>query len=196
MRQLRSSEQGLTLVELLVVLAVTGILLSLAIPSFADMLIRRRVQLVADQIVTDIAFARAETAVVGRSDVDVVFVNNESQSCYTLSYWGLVGTCDCTRGEGNACNGNPASPNFTSRTEIRTTQLMANSGVEFVSSGNWDALSPGQLRFRRPQLFPTVPNFAVTVIGKRGFTLRVQLNALGRISQCSPDGSMPGASAC
>lgn len=195
MKYARRDSLGVTLVELIVVLAILGVVLALAAPAMADMLNRRRVQMVADQMMTDLAYARSESS-VATAMVDAKFMSNATQSCYTLTHFDYVGDCDCTRGPGSACNGDITNANFTTLREIRTVQMMASSGVSFVSTGSWDALSTNRVRFVRPQMTPTVPDFAVNVVGNRGFTLRVRLNAMGRVSQCSPDGTMPGAAAC
>lgn len=186
--------RGVTLVELLVVLVVLGVLLSLALPSLADLLNRRRVQMVADQLMTDFAYARSESGIAFES-VSLRFMEDASQSCYSLLYFGTAGGCECIRGAGRACI-NVLGPGYTNFREIRTTQVLRDSGVNLVTTGRWDPRFPNRVRFLYPQMTPTVPDFAVKVIGVRGFTLVVQLNAMGRASQCTPDGSMPGAPAC
>lgn len=185
--------RGVTLVELMVVLMVLGVLLSLALPSLADLLNRRRVQMVADQLTTDLAYARSESGVALES-VSLRFMSDATQSCYSILYFGTIGGCECTRGAGSSCI-NVLGPGYTNFREIRTTQVLRNSGVSLQATGNWDASSVDRVRFLYPQMTPTVPDFAVIVRG-RGFTLKVQLNAMGRATQCTPDGSMPGAPAC
>jgi type IV fimbrial biogenesis protein FimT len=187
--------RGVTLVELLVVLVVLGVLLSLALPSLADLLNRRRVQMVADQLMTDFAYARSESGIALES-VSLHFMSDTSQNCYSLVYLGTVRGCECIRGAGKACVNVLGQPGFTDYREIRTTQVLRDSGVNLVTTGRWEPRFANRVRFLYPQMTPTVPDFAVKVIGVRGFTLVVQLNAMGRASQCTPDGSMPGAPAC
>ncbi|MCV2422963.1 Tfp pilus assembly protein FimT/FimU [Paucibacter sp. DJ2R-2] len=185
--------RGVTLVELMIVLMVLGVLLSLALPSLADLLNRRRVQMVADQLTTDLAYARSESGIALES-VSLRFMSDATQSCYSILYFGTIGGCECTRGAGSSCI-NTLGPGYTNFREIRTTQVPRNSGVSLQTTGSWDASSVDRVRFLYPQMTPTVPDFAVIVRG-RGFTLKVQLNAMGRATQCTPDGSMPGAPAC
>ncbi|MCV2365989.1 prepilin-type N-terminal cleavage/methylation domain-containing protein [Paucibacter sp. DJ1R-11] len=186
--------RGVTLVELMVVLVVVGVLLSLALPSLADLLNRRRVQMVADQLTTDLAYARSESGIALES-VSLRFMSDANQSCYSILYFGTIGGCECTRGAGNSCI-NVLGPGYTNFKEIRTTQVLRATGVSLQTTGSWDASSVNRVRFLYPQMTPTVPDFAITVSGIRGFTLKVQLNAMGRAIQCTPDGSMPGAPAC
>jgi type IV fimbrial biogenesis protein FimT len=57
--------QGLTLVELLIVLAVAAILAALAAPSFTDQFARRRLEGVATELSTDLQFARTQAVANG-----------------------------------------------------------------------------------------------------------------------------------
>lgn len=51
---------GLTLIELMVTIAIVGLLASLAVPSFRTMLVNRSVQSAADALVGDMRLARSE----------------------------------------------------------------------------------------------------------------------------------------
>lgn len=57
---------GFTLVELLVTIAMLGVLASLAAPSFADMLRRMRVESMREEMLASIAHARVEAISRGR----------------------------------------------------------------------------------------------------------------------------------
>lgn len=57
---MKNRSAGFTLIEILVVLAIVGILVAMAVPSFNTMLMRRSVQGAADALVTDIRYARSE----------------------------------------------------------------------------------------------------------------------------------------
>jgi prepilin-type N-terminal cleavage/methylation domain-containing protein len=180
--------QGLTLIEIMVVLAVLGIVLAVAAPSFAELLNRQRVRAVAAELSTDLALARAETG-LRPQDVTVRFGKNSSLSCYTAYYYGGSGNCDCTRAPSETCNGQV--------TEFRTNRVPASYGVEIEATGTWPkAYLAGMLNFRSPQMTASVPDFAVTVRGRSGATLRVQLNGMGRVLTCAPDGNFSGVARC
>lgn len=57
--------RGFTLIELIVVLAVTAILATLAAPSFTDQFARRRIEGVATELSTDLQFARTQAVANG-----------------------------------------------------------------------------------------------------------------------------------
>ncbi len=186
----RPESSGVTLVEVMVTLALMGILLALLGPSFADILNRRRVQMVAAELSNDLAFARAEAGLGGkRNDVIVSFGLPSHMSCYTIRYFGASGGCDCSRPPGSACSGQTA--------ELRTVQIPSSRGIRLSLSGQFDPFEPNSIAFQHPRMTNSVAGFAVTVIGLRGAQLQVQVNTMGRVSTCAPSGStMSGVSPC
>lgn len=188
--------RGISLIEVMVVVGVLAILVSVAAPSLADMLNRRRVAMVAAELSTDLAFARSEVALRPgiAATVTVFFRQTPSMTCYTMAYYGGVGDCNCTSGPGNACSGNGPSSQVP---EIKTTQVRSSVGVTIVAPvtvTRMGALS--QVGFTWPHLTASPTNFAVTVTGSRGSSLRVKLNGMGRVETCSPDGTFTGYVRC
>lgn len=185
--------QGLTLVELMVVIAVLGIVLAVAIPSFGDMLARKRVQLIASELASDLAYARTEA---GLKSVGVYtyFQKNTEMSCYLLAQRTVgVGNCDCTRAVGTVCQGVLGSR------EIKTIQILKSTGVaikvlrpEVIVNGVTG------LKFIPPRLEPAPLDLAVLVESSRGSQpkLQIELNAMGRVKICCPDGSFNGVQPC
>lgn len=177
---------GITLVEVMVVIAVTGILLGLAAPSFADMLNRRRVQMVAEALSNDLAYARAESGLTHNNNVNVQFSQPEGMSCYTIYVAAALGECICSLPPGNACS------DLT--VELKTVQVPSSMGVSMSMS------VPGQqgwITFEAPRMTNSADGFAVTVAGIRGSKLQVEVNAMGRVKTCVPaGGNFSGVPAC
>jgi type IV fimbrial biogenesis protein FimT len=177
---------GVTLTEVMVVVVIIGVLLGMGAPSFADMLNRRRVQLVAETLSSDLAYARAEAGLGRPRDVNVQFEQPDGMSCYTIYVASVFDDCFCSRPPGAACTG--------IRVELRTVQVPSSMGVNMsVSAVN----PPNQISFIAPRMTSSAGNFFVTVTGVRGSKLQVQVNAMGRVSVCvPPGGNFSGIPAC
>lgn len=78
-----SKTRGVTLVEVMVTLAILGVLLGLAWPTLADMISRHRVTVVAAEVRSNLVYARSEA---NRQDkrLQVNFGGNAGMSCYTV----------------------------------------------------------------------------------------------------------------
>ncbi len=179
--------RGFTLVELLVGVAILGVLLALAAPSLADFINRRRVEAVAAELATDLAYARTEAA-MRAENVLIRFNSDTNLTCYSITYLSGIGTCDCRRAAGTSCGGG-----FSTAYELKLNQLQRSLGVTMTPSQSDNPFS-----FIAPRLTPSDPNFFVTVAGSRGATLMVKTNAAGRVITCSPSGSsnIPGYQTC
>jgi type IV fimbrial biogenesis protein FimT len=175
---------GISLVEVMVVVAVTGILLGLAAPSFADMLNRRRVQMVAEALSSDLAYARAEAGLAHNNNVNMQFAQPADMSCYTVYIASALGDCLCSRPPGAACT--------SIKVELKTVQVPSSMGVSISVAGQQDWVTFEALRMTN-----AANSFAVTVEGVRGSKLQVQVNAMGRIKTCVPaGGNFNGVPAC
>jgi Tfp pilus assembly protein FimT len=83
--------QGLTLMELIIVLAVTVIITLVSIPSFVSIIQKHRVKGIAESFYYDLQYARAE-AIKLNSSVYVSFTTGDSW-CYGIK---AGSACDCT----------------------------------------------------------------------------------------------------
>ena len=131
---------GFTLIELMVAVAVMALLVSLAGPSFRDMILTQRLRGVESQVVTDMQLARAEAALRGKYMI-VKFSQDTAQTCYSVYYAttddGLSnsGQCDCTHGVGTTCTNNSGAP-IADLVEIKTVTVPRSSGVELHWPGD------------------------------------------------------------
>lgn len=183
----RASLQGLTVIELMVALSVLGILLALGVPSLLDMVHRKRVEGIAQELASDLALMKATAAV--RSHVNLfVFLeigSDDALNCYSV-YVGTVGEdteCDCLQPPGKACK-NPDRPDA----EVKTVKFAESTGIKLLSSPRRDVYMPDGRSISWPM--------QIRVEGHREGVLRVDLAKGAFVRVCTPDSSMPGYPAC
>lgn len=174
----KSQLRGITLVEVMVAVGVLAILVSVAAPSFSDLIARRRLQAVTAEIATDLAYARSESA-LRQQEVFLIFKQNASTTCYTIQIGSATAQCDCTKGAGLACPASFLGPS----PELKTLQVDSSTGIGFA----WTAEN-NKFGYSSAQMLPSLSDFNITVSNSKA-RLRVETNALGRVSICSPNGS-------
>lgn len=179
----RPCVRGLTLIEMMVVVALAVVLLALVGPSFRDLLARQRVRSINAELVTDLQFARSE-AVRRNYPVHFRFGGNADLTCYVMFTPGVTGDCNCTRGVGAACNG--------SHVEIKTVQVPRNLQAALAASSALTTIVTFDQRTGQSQ----PGDFRVDVAGANGGSLRTTVSASGRPTVCSPDGSVPQVGRC
>lgn len=174
--------RGLTLIELIVVVAVIGVLIAIVAPSFQGMLARQRVEGVNAELVTDLQLARSEVAQRSGSatpDVAVSFGGNAQITCYAMHTLPAA-NCDCTRPPGSICTA-PAQ-------EIKAMQFPRAAGVNVAASSP----SGSRVVFAPPQGLATPGDLVIDVQSAISGQLRIRVNDIGRPIVCSPDGSIRG----
>ena len=106
MKQLRSiiqTKRGVTLPEVIVVVAIIGILAALAVPSFNEQMKQQRVEGAAEGLVAALQNAKAE-AIKRNASVRIVFIPATTNANLSTWCYGMViipdstpsTTCDCT----------------------------------------------------------------------------------------------------
>jgi len=76
---------GFTLIELMITVALLGLLLALGLPSFADMVRRNRIQSAASSLSVALATARSEAVKRGRNVS--ICTSSDSSACRTTGDW-------------------------------------------------------------------------------------------------------------
>jgi prepilin-type N-terminal cleavage/methylation domain-containing protein len=167
-------QDGFTIIELMVVVVIAAILLTLAAPSFNDMLQRRRMEGQVSELVTDLQYARSEAVQRNRN---VVLVTGGAGTCYTIAAWSTgVGSCDCTASP--ACTGGPTAL----KTVTLTNSVTVTNGISF----DFEPV--------RGSLQSATDTTATVTLGS--WQVNAVVPAHGRVSSCSPSGSLRGYTSC
>jgi type IV fimbrial biogenesis protein FimT len=127
----RHPMRGFTLVELMVTLSVMGILLAVAVPSFGDMLGRRRLEGALNELRIDLQFTRSEAL---RRNRMVTLAVNAAGTHYTISY---------PDGSGNTVNAKivelPTGVTLTGNASVDFYAMrgLASAAVNFVGTSSY-----------------------------------------------------------
>lgn len=182
--------RGLTLVEMMIGLAIVGLLLTLAAPSFYNYILMQRLKGVSQQLVTDLQFARSEAA--SRNEfVRVRFSENASMTCYVI----FTGAAD------NSCSCLNANPCPATASEIRTVRFPAGERilVSAVSVPRMMRFEPSNGVMATPAVDLTgnpAQQFIVDVSIDTSRKIRTEIQRSGRPSICIPTGSSVRGEPC
>jgi type IV fimbrial biogenesis protein FimT len=173
----RAAMCGFTLIELMVVVALVAILLAIAAPSFTSTLARKRLEGVANELATDIQYARSEAA-QRNSAVGVVFASN----CYVVYVLGSTDATNCTT-------------LGTSAVELKTVQIGGGSSLTFVPAGTkaFVAFDPVRGMAIDAATGTTDLSGYVTAANSAGnWQIRAVVTKVGRMKLCSPNSTITG----
>ncbi len=158
------------MVELLITMVVLGLLLTVAVPSFQDFLLRNQLQNAVEKVYSDLRFARSE-AIKRNTDVAVSF-SSGANWCYGLN-------------DGAAC-------------ACGTTDDCQLAGITtVVSSADYGNVSLANTFTSNSTLFNSNRGTAgagSVTLSLSGLTAVISVNAVGQTGICSND--LSGYSAC
>jgi type IV fimbrial biogenesis protein FimT len=170
---LRRSAAGFTLIELIVTIAIAGILLAIVIPSFSDFFSKRRVEGIAAELVTDLQYARTEAVARNRNTM-VTF----GTACYVvyMSPASASTPSTCTVSDASAV---VKSVSISSGNTVGVSTLASLETITFEpvlgSASNNVGANPGVVE--------------VSSTAGRPWKLQVRLSNQGRVKTCSPSGT-------
>jgi type IV fimbrial biogenesis protein FimT len=171
-------QQGLSLVESLMALAIAAIATGASLPSFQQALEQRRLEGAAAQLHTDLQLARSEAVAQNRT-LRISFTQEAGASCYVV-HTGSANACAC---------GPDGAPVCTAGVRpLRSVHFPAGTGVQLQSNVSSMVLDPAK---------GTVsPTGTLRLSGAEGRAVHVIVNIMGRVRKCSPGAALPGYVAC
>jgi len=159
---------GFTLTELMITIAILGIVASMAVPSFVNILERNRLKEVAEGLKSDLMWMRTET--IKRScNLQVTF----TPATWNYTIFRTAGTCNCPAGGGSCTDITVNGSQFTGITMTNPVSLSDSTSELFD--------------FRRGAV--SIANSGNAQLNSSNYSVKVVVSTLGRIRICNIAGS-------
>lgn len=181
--------QGVTLIELMIVIVITAILAAIAVPAFQDTMDKNRLKAATENLYGDLLFAKAESIKRNQQVFMVISATSGSSS------WSYYLT------ENDACD---LTETNTKDTDYCGTGDLTNGRVKrSVSNADYPNVTitakPASGKLSFSPLRGTADSGTITLESARQRQMSVIVSGLGRIRICSPSSStqnVPGYQSC
>ena len=175
----RYAQKGFTLIETMVFVALLAILTAVAVPSFKDMMINRRLEGKASEYISHFNWARS-LAVSSNEAVNLHIATGESASCYVV-FQGPINDCSCNA-NGAVCT--------SAGNDLLAVVLPHSDGVR-VSARTESA----RIRIN-PKQGTISPTLTAIFTADNGKVIHNISNILGRTRSCTPTEASFGFRIC
>jgi type IV fimbrial biogenesis protein FimT len=168
----RRAQRGVTLIEACIGLAVAGVLLGTAAPSFVASGERRMAEGLAGELAIDLRYVRSE-AVARNEGVRVSYFSAVGGQCY-LIHTGARSDCVCDGVGAPSCGGTAVLLKGVFQPADQPVKLVANVNTMLFNADSGT----------------TVPGGTICVVPRSGKEVRHTVNIMGRVKTCTvPVGS-------
>lgn len=157
------SQQGVTLFELLIVIALIAIILAFSVPSFSKIIERNRLKSAAESLKSDLQLARLAAVKASDQVILTKTTGNNGSWCYGFNS-GTV-ACDCAE---------------TDVTQADYCGIAIVSGANFANTNMFSSSADTTFNFRRGTANSSNACFSTT-----NYKLKVFNNNAGRVEICS-----------
>jgi type II secretion system protein H len=163
---------GLTLIELMITLAILGVISMMAAPSFSAFIARSKLRGAANEVFADLQYARSESVQKNR-----VFQVEFSATGYEI--WRMDRTTPANHDASTAANPNPVK-----------AVVWSDSGTSLASGSSMT------ITYNPVRASATIADGPLVLAhGAINGTVRLTVHGTGRAELCSPD-ALPGVSPC
>jgi type IV fimbrial biogenesis protein FimT len=174
----RGAQRGLTLIEMLTVIAVMGVLAGLSTGSWSQSIGNMRLQSVSQALAADVQLARSTA--VARNQAVRLEVQAQAAGACVVSYTGALGACRCKAHGEPVCEA-PA--------KVVASHWLPAAGPVAVTA------NVASMRFD-PTVGTVSPTGTLRASLADGRALAQVVNIMGRTRHCSPGASVAGVLAC
>jgi type IV fimbrial biogenesis protein FimT len=171
-------QRGFSLIEACVVVALAGLLVSVAVPGFGALVERKRLEGSAQQLAADLHWLRNEA--LSRSEPLRLSLYPTADGLCTLLHSGQRSDCRCEANQAALCDGEAQA--------LKTSHWPANLGPSVTANVSSMLFDPLQ--------GTTTPAGSLRLTDSQGRSITLVVNILGRVRACSPAGSVPGYRSC
>ncbi|MBN8503438.1 MAG: GspH/FimT family pseudopilin [Burkholderiales bacterium] len=170
MQTSRRLSSGFTLLEVLVSIAVSGVLTAVALPSLGEQVERQRMRGIGESLRNDLQVARAQALTQHRS-VRVAFIQTDTGSCYVV-YQGPANACTCDSDGAIQCKPGASALSAQGVADKLGVQLSANVST-MVFDGRTGTVAP---------------TGTMTLKTRQGLEMKHIVSITGRIRSCGDVG--------